>query len=191
MGHAHLVVHLPHNDPPASRDLPGGQDGEHGSVPFLHAGQEIRVQIAGQVLDLFVLADKGGLWVASEQPRRNALVNRLRHDVRPWARDDQKAHVGREVEEPGQIAHRMAVAVEVGHALVKLVPEPGDVGSDGIQAGLFQQAQPVGPLVLWRAEIMELPASIRLTVEPKMSIFYREAIQDVSPLTIPSRSAGC
>ncbi len=138
LDHAHFVVQLDHDDLAAARDLARGQHAEDGFVPILDTGQEVGMEVADHVLDFAVLADKGHLRVSGEDPGRDTFVDGFGHDVGAGTGDDEEAHFGGEVEETGQVAHGMAVTVEVGLAFFELVPEPGDVGGQGVETGRLE-----------------------------------------------------
>ncbi len=138
-------------------DVKRNQHGEHRLIPPLDTAQKIGMQIAHNILRLAVLPDECRLRVLAEDPRRHALVDRLRHDVRSRSGNDVKAHLGGEIEESGEVAHGVRVTVHIGHVRLRLMPQPRDIGGDRVETGIAQQTEPVRPLVNRGAEIVKFP----------------------------------
>ncbi len=136
------------------------------------------MQITGDILHLTVLCDECGLRVLAEHPRRDAFVDRLRHDIRPRSRDDVQSHVGGQIKKTCQIAQRVRIAVKIGHIGLRLMPQPRDIGRHGIKSGLFQQVQAVLPLVNRRAEVMKFPGmdEQRLIIQPELAVFCNKGV---------------
>ncbi len=174
--HANLVIQLHHEDLPAAGDLARRQDAKDRPVPALHACQEIGVKVTDDILDFVLLVDKRYLGILAEDPLRDALVDRFGHDVRTGTGNDPQAHLRSQVQEAGQVAHRVSVTVEIESAFFHLVPAPGDVRCQGVESCRFQQAQAVAPLVGRRAVIMEFAGlhQDRLVVDPELTISCNE-----------------
>jgi len=174
LGHAHFIVQLNHQDFSAVRDLPWREHLEDGAVPPSHAGEKIGVLIAGEILRLMILSDESGLRGLLKDPRRDALVDGLSHDVGAGAGEDEKAHVGGQVEKAGQVPQRVAVAREIGQAGLRLMPQPGNVGRHGVEAGRLQQAEAVRPLVGRGAEVVKFAGvnEKRCVIQPELPILY-------------------
>ena len=138
LDHPHFVVQLHYQDFAAARDLTRRQHLEYRAIPSIDARQKVGMQRAGDILHRSVLIDECRLGVLAEYPGRDAFIDRLSHDVRTGARDDEQAHVGSQIEKARQIAHWVRMTVQVGHAPLLLVPQPGNVGGDGIEPRRLQ-----------------------------------------------------
>ena len=154
--HPHLVVELDHDDVAAARHLARRQHLEHALIPARDAGAKIRVHVAGEAPDRVVRRDEQAVRMIVEHPIRDSLVRGLGHDVGPRAGDDPEPHLGREIEEAGQVAHRMGRAGDIDGAFGHLVPEPRDVSGQRVEAGFTQTFEPGAPLISRSAEVMKL-----------------------------------
>jgi len=113
MHHSHFIVQLNQHNFSLLRNLAGRQHLEHCPVPLAHHGEEIRVQVADNILRLMILVDVGYLGILAEDPWRNSFVDCLCIDVRSWSGDDQQAHFGCQVQKASQVPHGMTAAIKV------------------------------------------------------------------------------
>jgi hypothetical protein len=142
--HADLVVELDQEDGPVGMRA-AGHDGQHGVVPAADVLLEDRVVIGeqrgvGQVRDLAPAHEDLG--VLPDEPGRHAFV-------------DQPV-LGDQVEVAGQVPLRMRAACEVEAPLLRLVPDPRDVGAHRVESCAPRGAQVDGPLLRPEPEVVDL-----------------------------------
>ncbi|MNL41638.1 hypothetical protein D3C87_1640580 [compost metagenome] len=112
--------------------------------------------------DLRVLGEQGraheGLGVVLAQPEGDPEALVLGVDVGAGLDDDRQLQPPAQVEEAAQVALGGGAAVEVELALAHLVPDPGHVGRDQVDAGLLEGGEQAFPLIPLDAKILELAA---------------------------------
>mmetsp|Transcript_25609 Transcript_25609/g.74007 ORF Transcript_25609/g.74007 Transcript_25609/m.74007 type:complete len:667 (-) Transcript_25609:26-2026(-) len=128
-----------------------------------------------------------------EQPGREAAEVPLCADVGPRPQDHQQLLLLRQLDEPRQVPARRG---EVEGALDLLVPVPGDVGAHGVEAQGPHPAEPVLPVNLRHAEVVDLAGVELHRLVLAVALQHEVAAADVEggpqlcrPLAQPDRRA--
>ncbi|MNX81818.1 hypothetical protein D3C86_1135170 [compost metagenome] len=156
LGHARLVVEL------EGHDLVGGDHGREQGGQGLEPAPGQAQELGMVEEDLLVVGSGGrphaGLGVAIAQPEGDAEALVLGVDVGAGLDDDRQLQPAAQVQEAAQVALGGGAAVEVELSLVHLVPDPGHVGGDQVDARFLEGGEHAFPLIPLDAKILELAA---------------------------------